>query len=168
MAPLPEPKFDRESRLTLSEQVWHYLELMVKKASVDLTFELPWALTDEQIADPVTLDALIEMLNPYYDGSVTMCAVCNNVLDEHHPGSKKHLKRMEQMQDRFWRMSDYGMETIRGRRMQAFHTMLVDRLSWECCTQECQLRKVPPPLCIPRQAGPARAAPAYAASPSET
>ena len=70
------------------------MELAVRKASVDPRFELPWALTNEQIVDPLTLDALMEMPNPYYDGSVTMCAVCNNVLDEYHPESKKYLKSM--------------------------------------------------------------------------
>ena len=35
MAPLPEPKFDKESRLTLSDQAWYYLELVVKKAKAD-------------------------------------------------------------------------------------------------------------------------------------
>ena len=137
MAPLPEPKYDKNSRLSLNEQAWNYLVLATKKAKVDPSFKLPWELTDEQIADPVNLDALIRMPNPYYDGSVEMCAVCNNVLDDHHPGSKKHRKRMEEVQDRNWRISEYGKETIRSRRMQAYNSMLVDRLSWECCSQEC-------------------------------
>ena len=71
------------------------------------------------------------------------------------------------MHDRNWRISDYGMECIRGRRMQAYHTMLVDRLSWECCSQECQLKQVPPPVCIPRDPGPAAEASAYTESPGE-
>ena len=159
MAPLPELKYDKESRLQLKEQAWNYLELAMKKAKVDLSFKLPWDLTNDEIVDPVNLDALVEMPNPYYDGSMVMCAVCNNVLDDHHPGSIKHRKRMEQMQDRAWRMSDYGMECIRGRRMQAYHTMLVDRLSWQCCSQEWRLKQVPPPVCIPREPGPAAEAP---------
>ena len=167
MAPLPEPRFDKNSCITLSEQAWNYLELVVKKAKVDPDFILPWDLTDEQIADPVNLDALVQMTNPYYDGSVKHCGVCNNVLTDDHPQSKKHLKRMEEVTDRNWRISDNGKETIRNRRMQAFHSMLVDRLSWECCTQECQLKRVPPPVCIPRDPGPAAEAPAYTASPGE-
>ena len=46
--------------------------------------------------------------------------------------------------------------------MQAYNSMLVDRLSWACCSQECQLKQVPPPVCIPCDPSPAAEAPVYA------
>ena len=49
--------------------------------------------------------------------------------------------------------------------MQAYNSMLVDRLGWECCSQECKLKQVPPPVCIPCDPGLAAEAPAYTASP---
>ena len=63
---------------------------------------------------------LQQLLHPADPLRVQMCAVCNNVLDEYHPASKKHMKRMVEMQDRAWRESEYGKETIRSRRKQTY------------------------------------------------